>query len=188
MPDLAGYCGQHLRNGVASGGSHVTLVHMSDRNRRVAGPIVGLIVGLMVLSACGSAGTTKSSAAQPTQADAATTTATDASIGPETSLSGSASEATNQADVASTGSATPAEGDESPAPSPADDGCSADNSATMPDNADGPAPAIPVRPESVGNLLPDLAVRRINCAGGWVNLKNELPSQLPLLVWFWAPH
>jgi hypothetical protein len=107
-------------------------------------------------------------------------------------VSGSASEATNQSDASSTGSATPApgitQGDEPQAPVPADDGCSADNSPTTPDNAEGPAPAVPVRPESVGNLLPDLALRRINCAGGWVNLKNELPSQLPLLVWFWAPH
>jgi hypothetical protein len=49
-------------------------------------------------------------------------------------------------------------------------------------------PSIEVRAESVGNALPDLAVRRINCAGGWVNLKNEIPASTPLLVWFWAPH
>ena len=69
-----------------------------------------------------------------------------------------------------------------------DDGCSADNSPTEPDVADGPLPAIDVRAASVDNPLPDLAVRRINCAGGWVNLKNEIPAELPLLVWFWAPH
>jgi hypothetical protein len=36
--------------------------------------------------------------------------------------------------------------------------------------------------------LPDLAVRQINCGGGWVNLKNEIPADKPLLIWFWAPH
>ncbi len=69
-----------------------------------------------------------------------------------------------------------------------DDGCSADNSPAPTDSAAAPAPKLQVRPESDGNALPDLAVRRINCNGGWVNLKNELPSEQPLLVWFWAPH
>ena len=54
--------------------------------------------------------------------------------------------------------------------------------------AEGPAPSIEVRAAAADNPLPDLAVRRVNCAGGWVNLKNEIPGPLPLLVWFWAPH
>ena len=69
-----------------------------------------------------------------------------------------------------------------------DDGCNADNSPTLTEAAAGPAPAIELRAESAASLLPDLAVRRINCKGGWANLRNELPSELPLLVWFWAPH
>ena len=36
--------------------------------------------------------------------------------------------------------------------------------------------------------LPELAVRQLNGDGGWVQLKNELPADKPLLVWFWAPH
>ena len=69
-----------------------------------------------------------------------------------------------------------------------DDGCSADNSPTPTDLADGPAPLLELRPESAASPLPDVAVRRLNCNGGWVNFQNELPSELPLLVWFWAPH
>jgi hypothetical protein len=45
-----------------------------------------------------------------------------------------------------------------------------------------------VRAESAANALPDVAVRRINCAGGWVNLKNEIPADRPVMVWFWAPY
>lgn len=92
----------------------------------------------------------------------------------------------------------PAEPPEEPAPEPApdpagaawpDDGCSADNSATPTDVAAGPAPELEIRTESAAaSPLPDLAVRRINCGGGWVNLKNELPADRPVLVWFWAPH
>ena len=69
-----------------------------------------------------------------------------------------------------------------------DDGCSIDNVPTPTDVAAGPPPALEVRAESADNQLPDLAVRRINCNGGWVNLKNELPADRPVLVWFWAPH
>jgi hypothetical protein len=81
---------------------------------------------------------------------------------------------------------------EEPAPEPEmlwpDDGCSADNSPTPAATAEGPAPSVALRPESVDGPLPDLAVRRINCKGGWENLRNELPADRPLLVWFWAPH
>ena len=69
-----------------------------------------------------------------------------------------------------------------------DDGCSADNTPSPTEAADAPAPVLEIRTESAASPLPDLAVRRINCNGGWVNLRNELPSELPLLVWFWAPH
>jgi hypothetical protein len=54
--------------------------------------------------------------------------------------------------------------------------------------APSPAPEVAVRPESANSPLPDLAVRRINCVGGWVNLRNEIPADRPVLVWFWAPH
>lgn len=69
-----------------------------------------------------------------------------------------------------------------------DDGCSADNTPTGTDVAEGPIPSLDIRAASADSVLPDLAVRRVNCNGGWVNLKNELPSERPLLVWFWAPH
>ena len=69
-----------------------------------------------------------------------------------------------------------------------DDGCSADNSPTNVVVAPGPAPDIAVRAESANSPLPDLAVRLINCAGGWVNLRNEIPADRPVLVWFWAPY
>ncbi len=41
---------------------------------------------------------------------------------------------------------------------------------------------------AVGSPLPEITVRQINGDGGFVQLKNELPSDKPLLVWFWAPH
>jgi hypothetical protein len=53
----------------------------------------------------------------------------------------------------------------------------------------GPVPELPVADASVaGSPLPEIAVRRINGDGGWVQFKNELPADKPLLVWFWAPH
>jgi hypothetical protein len=70
----------------------------------------------------------------------------------------------------------------------ANDGCSLDDSPTDVVAAPGPAPVVAVRPESTNSPLPDLAVRRINCAGGWVNLRNEIPADRPVLVWFWAPY
>jgi hypothetical protein len=69
-----------------------------------------------------------------------------------------------------------------------EDGCSPENAPTEIVAAPGPAPDIAVRPESASSPLPDLAVRRINCAGGWVNLRNEIPADKPVLVWFWAPY
>jgi hypothetical protein len=60
---------------------------------------------------------------------------------------------------------------------------------TVPVPAPGPVPNLPVSPEAeAASPLPDVTVRRINGNGGFVQLKNELPSDKPLLVWFWAPH
>lgn len=61
---------------------------------------------------------------------------------------------------------------------------------TLPTPEPGPIPTdLPVSPDAaIGSPLPELAVRQINGEGGWVQLKNELPAEKPLLVWFWAPH
>ena len=89
-------------------------------------------------------------------------------------------------------SATPPPASASPtaaaAIAPVDDGCSPDNSPTDVVATPGPAPDIAVDPQSANSPLPDLVVRRINCAGGWVNLRNEIPADKPVLVWFWAPY
>jgi len=59
----------------------------------------------------------------------------------------------------------------------------------LPDPAPGPVPELAVSPEAaVSSPLPEIAVRQLNGEGGWVQLKNELPADKPLLVWFWAPH
>ena len=60
---------------------------------------------------------------------------------------------------------------------------------TLPEPADGPVPVLPVSDEAAaGSPLPEIAVRQSNGEGGWVQLKNALPADKPLLVWFWAPH
>lgn len=60
---------------------------------------------------------------------------------------------------------------------------------TLPTPADGPIPDLPVTAEAAaGSPLPAVTVRQINGDGGFVQLKNALPSERPLLVWFWAPH
>lgn len=60
---------------------------------------------------------------------------------------------------------------------------------TLPTPADGPIPDLPVTAEAAaGSPLPAVTVRQINGDGGFVQLKNALPSDRPLLVWFWAPH
>ena len=41
---------------------------------------------------------------------------------------------------------------------------------------------------AIGSPLPEVTVRQINGEGGFVQFKNELPADKPLLVWFWAPH
>lgn len=60
--------------------------------------------------------------------------------------------------------------------------------AELPEPAPGPVPDLPVDPASASNPLPEVAVRQINGEGGWVQFKNLLPADNPLLVWFWAPH
>jgi ABC-type glycerol-3-phosphate transport system substrate-binding protein len=60
---------------------------------------------------------------------------------------------------------------------------------TLPTPAAGPIPDLPVSAEAAaGSPLPEVTVRQINGDGGFVQLKNALPSDRPLLVWFWAPH
>ena len=60
---------------------------------------------------------------------------------------------------------------------------------TLPVPEAGPVPVLPVSPDAAaGSPLPEIAVRQINGDGGWVQFKNELPADKPLLVWFWAPH
>ena len=60
---------------------------------------------------------------------------------------------------------------------------------TLPEPADGPIPNLEVSPAAAtGSPLPEVTVRQINGDGGFVQFKNELPSDKPLLVWFWAPH
>lgn len=71
------------------------------------------------------------------------------------------------------------------APPVAEDG----TTVTLPSPAEGPIPDLPVSAEAAaGSPLPEVTVRRINGEGGFVQLKNALPSDRPLLVWFWAPH
>ena len=60
---------------------------------------------------------------------------------------------------------------------------------TLPTPADGPPPELPVSEAAAASSpLPDVAVRLLNQTGGWVQFKDELPADMPLLVWFWAPH
>ena len=59
----------------------------------------------------------------------------------------------------------------------------------LPEPEPGPVPQLAVRADAaVSSPLPDIAVRQLNGDGGWVQLKNALPADKPLLVWFWAPH
>ncbi len=154
----------------------------------------------MLLAACGSTDTdTSGSATAPAAASAddatATTTGSPAALPtgePETSEAPAGTVPSGEPNATT----PPAITDDAEADAPAqasamawpDDGCSTDNSPTATESADGPAPVLEIRAESADSPLPDLAVRRINCNGGWVNLRNELPSDQPLLVWFWAPH
>ena len=64
----------------------------------------------------------------------------------------------------------------------------ADSGLTLPAPAEGSPPDLPVAEASQASPLPEVTVRRINGDGGWAQFKNEIPSELPLLVWFWPPH
>lgn len=58
----------------------------------------------------------------------------------------------------------------------------------LPEPAAGPVPEMPVSSEAeAASPLPAIAVRRLNGEGGWVQFKDELPAEQPLLIWFWAP-
>ena len=75
-------------------------------------------------------------------------------------------------------------GGDPPAPV-ADDG----STVTLPVPEAGPVPDLAVSTEAAAaSPLPAVTIRRLNGAGGWVQFKNELPAEQPLLVWFWAPH
>lgn len=75
-------------------------------------------------------------------------------------------------------------GGSSPDAPVADDG----TTVTLPTPEPGPVPDLAIAAASVDSPLPAVAVRQINGDGGWVQFRNELPSDKPLLVWFWAPH
>jgi hypothetical protein len=144
----------------------------------------------LALSACGGSDPTDSApAVTPAPSPAP---GTDPGVAPEPSAAPPAPTDVSQPTEERPAEPTDTPAGEEPAPEPAmtwpDDGCSADNSPTPAAAAEGPPPAIALRPESAASPLPDLAVRRINCKGGWENLRNELPADRPLLVWFWAPH
>ncbi len=165
-----------------------------------------LIAGTLVLAACGSttdeADTPAAASSNPaptaTEAPPESVVADEAApTEPSNASATAAPDATDGGDTSDPApppaateapAATAAPATDPPPPAPPDDGCSADNSPTATDVADGPVPSLEVRAESVANALPDLAVRRINCDGGWVNIKNELPASQPILVWFYAPH
>ena len=60
--------------------------------------------------------------------------------------------------------------------------------ARFPNRVERPRFSSPVAEASQASPLPEVTVRRINGDGGWAQFKNEIPSELPLLDWFWAPH
>lgn len=66
-------------------------------------------------------------------------------------------------------------------------GCGTSSEPGTPSESDGRPLHLPVRSASVDSPLPEVVVRDLN-ASEWVQLKNMLPAQRPLLVWFWAPH
>jgi hypothetical protein len=58
----------------------------------------------------------------------------------------------------------------------------------LPEPAPGPPPDLAVSPEAeAASPLPEIAVRRLNGDGGWVQFKDEMPADRPVLIWFWAP-
>ncbi len=146
-----------------------------------------------MLAACGTAGSeTPAASNDGATTDDAGSIATASSTIPTSDNAGSAGDTSVTDPPATTDGRSSSDGEAADEASPSlawpDDGCSADNSPSPTEAADAPAPTLEIRAESAASPLPDLAVRRLNCNGGWVNLRNELPSELPLLVWFWAPH
>jgi hypothetical protein len=140
---------------------------------------------------------TASDAAAPAATTAATTAATagDTATDPQPEPTSSATEPSTAPPTDPQPEPTTPATEPAPDPEPEptgitwpDDGCSTDGSPTATEAADGPPPALELRAESANSPLPPVAVRRVNCNGGWVNFQNELPSDRALLVWFWAPH
>ena len=121
-------------------------------------------------------------AAERTGGEDADTTAVDDGTGGEDADDTPGSDKVGDAEAATSDEQTAGE-DTAPG-----DGCSTDGSPTGAVSADGPAPAIEARADAPDGPFPDLVVRRINCAGGWVQLRDELPAAQPVLLWFWAPH
>lgn len=63
-----------------------------------------------------------------------------------------------------------------------------DGEIVLPEPEPGPVPDLPVSPASAeASPFPEVAVRQLNGGGGWVQFKDLLPSEQPLLLWFWAP-
>lgn len=50
-----------------------------------------------------------------------------------------------------------------------------------------PRPDLPADPASAQSPLPSVTVRNVG-TGEWVQLTDFLPSDRPVLLWFWAPH
>lgn len=51
----------------------------------------------------------------------------------------------------------------------------------------GQRPNLPVDPKSANGLLPNVTVRDLT-NDKWVQFANFVPSDKPVLLWFWAPH
>lgn len=69
-----------------------------------------------------------------------------------------------------------------------DDAEQSDGEIVLPEPEPGPVPDLPVSPASAeASPFPEVAVRQLNGEGGWVQFKDLLPSEQPLLLWFWAP-
>lgn len=151
-----------------------------------------MAAGLLLIAACGPADD-PSGAAEPVAGGASTVVESAvATRAPASSPTGGGDDAPAGSEpTTTTGDASGGTPVEEPVRDPtdaADDGCSTDGSPTEPAANEGDLRATEVRAASADSPLPDLTVRRINCAPGFVNLKNELPADRPLLVWFWAPH
>ena len=160
---------------------------MTPSTRRTWAALV--ITAGVTLAACGGtpddASPVESATADPTESPSTSSTAPtqsspEAVPAPTTTGAAATTVPDDDANAAATTEPT-----EATAP---DDGCSTDGSPTAIGVADGPAPELPVAAESADSPFPDLAVRQLNCAPGWVQLRDEIPAETPVLAWFWAPH